>query len=54
MMPIVSVRLHHIRDPSDVPQLHVPSYSSSATASDSSSINEVLGLDIAGLGTPNP
>lgn len=45
MMPIVSVRLHHIRDPSDVPQLHVPVYGSSTASSGSSSMNEVLAVD---------
>lgn len=44
-IPIVSVLLHHIRDPSDVPQLHAPEYRSSGTVSASSSMNDVLAVD---------
>lgn len=55
IIPIVSVLLHHIRDPSEVPQLQDPSYCSSTTTSGSSSKNDVRGLDtIVGLGNPNP
>lgn len=45
MIPIVSVRLHHIRDPSDVPQLHEPEYRLSGPGSASSSMKDVLAVD---------
>lgn len=45
MIPIVSVRLHHIRDPSDVPQLNEPEYRLSGPGSASSSMKDDLAVE---------